>query len=238
MSWVGVSVAAVGAGAQLYSANQANKREQQARDDAKKLAAEPIPQFAPTRDLDMYKSMVLNGIINPRGISAADKAASATNTTNAINTSIYNAKNQVGGNVSRFLAKAYTPTIVNNANEVILQDARMKDANYNANVGRYGGVANQYQNIADRNISNNFNRRMLTEQAIGNSVLQNQAYKQNTYNNLSSDLMGAGANMALYKYATRPPKSNSGNSLAKNIKIPTPDLAGIDPNYVDPSLYS
>lgn len=209
MAWVAVATAAVGAGTAIYSNVQANKREKRAQNALSALSKEAMPEYAPTPQQKQYESLVLNGLINPRGLPAAQRAASQEATTRAINTNLYNMRGVTGGNQSRLLGNALTPVALDASNEAALLDVKLKNDNYNRMLGAYGGVANASQRISDMNTGGALNRRLLTERALGNSVLQNQAFKQQSLSNFSSDLMGAGGSLAAYKYANRKPRDNS-----------------------------
>lgn len=228
-----------------YNAYKANKDQKQAQKALDELSKKPYDTYQVSPEMKGYYSRVLGGVNNPMGMSAAEKAASKGNVTNAINTTLYNAKGQTGGNMARYLSGAFTPQIASAANNIAINDARMRDANYNRNLGLLGGVSGQIQSIGDRNTTNALNRRMMQEQNLGQSILQNKAFKTQALEGMSSDLIGAGLTMGMGGFGggaeagnisplqaarmRRQARRRATNSLAN----PTP--ISYDPSYFDTS---
>lgn len=211
----------VGKGINYLNADSDQKKAQKELD---KLSKEEFEQFAATSELNNYAGRVNSGIINPQGISAEQKAGTQAGITSGINTTIYNAKGQSGGNLSKYLANAFTPQISGANTSLAIADANMKNQNRNLNIGREGQVAQQFQSISDRNIQNKLNRRMMMLQGYGNSVLQNKRFKNQAIEGAADDLIGLGGNLALgemygNKDATGGTKffSNPTTSAARNL---------------------
>lgn len=209
MSWAAVVVSAVGAGTAIYQNQQAKNRERRAQSALDDLSKEKLPEYTQTPEMSSYYSRILNNTVNPRGISAADKANAQRGATDAINTTLYNIRGQSGGNTSRFLAGALTPALLNANTNVALADARMKNENYNRSLSMLGGLVSGVQNLGNMNTTAAMNRRLMTEQALGGSILQNQAYRTQAANNFASDAMGAGA-ISLASRSFNTPSNTSG----------------------------
>lgn len=222
----------IGKGINYIKADSDQEKAQKALD---KLSAEPFEEFKVGPELKSYASRVNSGIINPAGVSAAQKAATQQGVSNNINTLLYNVKGQSGGNVGRYLSNALNPQISNSTTQLAIADANLKNQNMNLNIGRSGQVAQQFQSIADRNIQNKLNRRMMMLQGYGNSVLQNKRFKNQAIEGMSSDLLGGGLNLLLGAGGGKA----GGNKFNPSFKPPTYESMiadGFDPNYVDPSL--
>lgn len=210
---------AVGAGMKAYNmwnANQDRKKGQKALDE---LSKQPYAEYKVSPETQGYYSKVLGGVNNPMGMTAAEKANAAGNVNNAINTTLYNVKGQTGGNMARYLSGAFSPQIASSANNIAVADANMRNANYNRNLSMLGGAAGTIQNIKNMNTQNEINRRMMKEQALGQSILQNKAFMANSMEGLGSDLLGAGLTMGMNGFGKGYRKGNitqdQANAVAK-----------------------
>lgn len=187
----------VGAGIKGYNAYRASKDQDKAQKALDELSKKPYEKYQVSPEVQGYYSKVLGGVNNPMGMTGAEKAMAKGNVANAINTTLYNVKGQTGGNMSRYLSGAFTPQIANSANQIAVADANMRNANYNRNLGMLGSAAGQFQNINNMNTQQALNRRMMQEQALGNSILQNKAFKTQSLEGIGSDLLGAGLTMGM-----------------------------------------
>lgn len=178
-------------GTKLYNNYESGKNKDAAQVKLDALNNTPLPQETADPSLLRYYAMNLNGVNNPQGISAGEKAQFNQNVANNVNTQNYNATNTSGGNLSRYIHNALQPSIINSSNQLVTQDQGVKRANYNASMGRLGGAVNQLQGISNTNARNAWQRRMMIEQALGGAINSNNAYQMNTLNNLGSDIGGA-----------------------------------------------
>lgn len=137
-----------------------------------------------------YYSRVLNRVNNPIGLTGAEKAGAQTGINNTVNTLLYNAKRTAGGNLSKYLSAGLNPGVVSATNDIYVNDARMKRADEGASLGRLGQAVSQFQQIDNLNTQTQNQQKMMREQALGQSILQNKAYKSNFFDSIGSDLIG------------------------------------------------
>ena len=195
MVTAGLIAAGIGLGGKLYNSYQANKSEKEANNKLKDLQNEALPQFGADPTLLNYYTRNLSNVNNPQGLSEGEKNAYNQNVTNATNTAINNATGVSGGNLSKYISNSYNPSIVSGQNQLVGQDARLKQSNYNTAMGHVGTAVNAFQGMKDRNTQNAWTRRMMIEQALGNSVLQNKKIQTDTVDSLSNTALGLGGNL-------------------------------------------
>jgi hypothetical protein len=160
----------------LKAAEDADKAAKEAEEKLKGMGGRP--QYKANPALLSYYSKNLSGVNNPQGYSAAEKAEFKNNVANTTNTQQNNAIRTSGGNLSRYIAAALNPTTVQANNTFAVNDARLKQSNYNTSMGRLYGAIQELQGIDNRNTGNAYNYHVNTETNLANSVLQNKNYAQ------------------------------------------------------------
>lgn len=231
-----ITIGAIGLGTGLatkgYNMWRANQDEQKAKSALNELSKTPMPEYKITPQMQSYYSTVLGGVNNPMGMTAAEKAGAKAGVANAINTTLYNAKGQTGGNMSRYLTAALTPQIATTANQVAIADANMRNSNYGRNLGMLGGVTSTIQNIKNMNTKNQIQQRLMKEQMLGYSALQNKGFQTKSLEGIGSDLMGAGLMLGMNGMSNSPTArpfnegdivSDQANAVAKGFYgVPNP----------------
>jgi hypothetical protein len=186
-----------GKGINYFSA----KKDQEAAERA--LAAEqaiPYAQYSATGQLNRYYGDALNNTLNPQGLTAGEKSVFQDNLSRTDNTIASNATRGSGGSLNRYIIGALNPSVISANNQLVAQDASIKRANQLSAYGRLGSAVNAYQGIQDRNIAGEIQRKMMREQYLGQSALQNKAFQSNTLDSIGSDLIGGGLLLGLGGY--------------------------------------
>ena len=202
-------VAGTGALIKGYNAYSASKREDEAQRRLDELSKKPYEQYSASPALQSFYSRVLQRSMNPEGMSAAEMAGAKKGIADTQATTMYNVKGTSGGNLSRYISGALSPQMGTAMANLYGQSAQMRRTDEARNMGMLQSATGQIQNIQDRNTQAALNRRMMAEQALGQSVLQNRAFYQQSMEGIGSDLLGAGLMMghgAMTKTPT-PPKS-------------------------------
>lgn len=187
----------VGKGLNYFQAN----KDQRAAEKA--LAAEqaiPYAQYSATGQLNNYYSNALNSTLNPQGLSAGEKTAFQDNLSRTYNTMVSNATRGSGGSLNRYIIGALNPSIISANNTLVAQDSAAKRADRMAAYGRLGNAVSAYQGIQDRNTAGEIQRKMMLEEYLGQSALQNKAFQSNTLDSIGSDLIGGGLLLGLGNY--------------------------------------
>jgi hypothetical protein len=105
---------------------------------------------------------------------------------------MYNVKGTSGGNLSRYISGALSPQTGSAMANLYGQSAQMKRADEARSMGMLQSATGQMQSIQDRNTQAALQRRMMTEQALGQAVAQNRAFFDQSLQGIGSDLMGGG----------------------------------------------
>lgn len=179
----------------LHEGQIADKKKKKAQEELDRLSAQAKPTYTANKALMSYYSKVLNSVNNPVGYTAAEKATFKNNQATTINTIQNNAIRTSGGSLSRYLAAALNPAIVNSNNQFAAQDASMRQNSYNQGMGRLYGVVNQLQSLDNMNVGNAYDYRMRKELALGNSILQQGKYAQDQRNETGPRVMNSVASI-------------------------------------------
>jgi len=180
-----------------YNYYKAGEDEEAAKKALNELSKTPYSQYSVSTPVQSFYNRVLSRSMNPQGMGAAELAAGkdAINKTQA--TTLYNVRNQAGGNLSKYISGALQPQYASATANLYGQDARMKREDEARNTSLTGSAAGQIQQIQNLQTQAELDRRMKMEYALGQSVLQNKAFKTQALEGLSSDLTGAGINLFL-----------------------------------------
>lgn len=210
--------------------------QRSAQNQLNNLSKQALPRFAANPALLNYYSRNLNMSNNPRGFSGAERSAFNSGIANTINTQASNANRMSGGNLSRYITNALNPAVVGAQNQFAAQDAQLARSQQNSALGRLGSAVSALQGIDNQNTQAELQRRLMTEQALGQSILQNKNFQTSTLEGLSSDLLG-GALMMGMGGSVSPNLwgGNVSNRLRRNVRFNTNPAIG-DPNYVPPEL--
>jgi hypothetical protein len=185
---------AVGKGVQYGLARRDEKR---AKKELAELQKTPWSKYSVSPEVSNFYGRVLNGVNNPMGLTAAEKAQAQAGINTAQNTQMYNVQGTSGGNLSRYISGAINNQGVQAQNQLAATDARLRQQNYMNNLGMLGSASNQIQNIGNMNTQQELNRRMLLEQSLGGAALNNKRFQNEAIGGMSSDLMGAGLMMGM-----------------------------------------
>jgi F0F1-type ATP synthase membrane subunit c/vacuolar-type H+-ATPase subunit K len=210
-------VTAVGAGIKGYNAYQASQREDEAQRRLDELSKKPYEQYSASPALQSFYSRVLSRSMNPQGMSAAEMAGAKKGIADTQATTMYNVRGASGGNLSRYISGALSPQTGTAMANLYSQSAQMRRADEARSMGMLQGATGQLQSIQDRNTQAALQRRMMAEQALGQSVLQNRAFYQQSMEGIGSDLMGGGLMMGY--------GAISGGNKLGGYKTTTPKMA-------------
>lgn len=230
---LGLGLAGIGLAAQGIGAIQANKDRKRAQAELDKLSSQPYAKYSISPQTASYYSRVLSGVTNPQGMTPAERAAAQSGINTALNTQRYNVAGASGGNLSRYISGALNNQAANAQNQLAMRDAQMRQQNQMQNLGMLGQAASQYQNIDNLNTAQELNRRMLTEQALGQSVLQNKAYGANFLNTVGSDLLGGGLMLGLGGGVTQVDENGVPFAGIRNRFTPRNTNYSVDPSILN-----
>ncbi len=229
----GLILAGAGALGKGIQYAKARKDEKKALSELKDLQATPWSKYSVTPQVSSFYSRVLGGVTNPQGMPAAERQQANAGINTAQNTQMYNVAGTSGGNLSRYISGAINNQGVQAQNQLAARDAQMRQQNYMQNLGMLGTAANQYQNVNNMNTQTELNRRMLLEQALGGSALNNKRFQQEAIGGLSSDMLGAGLMLGLG--GARGGDTNTGLPLAglRNSLTPKNTNYSVDPSILE-----
>lgn len=187
----------VGEGLKAYNYYKSSQAEDKAQSALSDLAKQPYSKYFATPELMGYYSMARNGVANPLGLTGGEKTAYHNDVASNVGTMTRNAINTSGGGLSRFITNSLNPAIIAGSNNLVSQDAALKRQNKESSYARLGSAVSAIQGINDKNIEQELYRRMLKEQALGQSVLQQKGFQSNTLDSIGSDLIGGGLMMGM-----------------------------------------
>lgn len=193
----GIVLGVAGAGIKGYNAYQASEREDEAQRRLDELSKKPYEQYSASPALQSFYSRVMQRSMAPQGMSAAEMAGAKKSIADTQATTMYNVRGTSGGNLSRYISGALSPQTASAMANLYGQSAQMKRADEARSMGMLQSATGQIQSIQDRNTQAALQRRMMAEQALGQSVLQNRAFYQQSMEGLGSDLLGAGLTMGM-----------------------------------------
>lgn len=193
----GIILAGIGAAGKIYDAYEANQRSKKAQSALDELSKEQYSKYTVNPESKKYLSLAQQGIYSPQGLTGGEKAAYHSDVAGNINTINHNATATSGGNLSKYIISALNPAVVSASNSLAVTDAELKRANQRDAYGRYGIAVNNNQNIDNLNTTAELNRRQQKENALGNAVLQNNAFETNSIESGSSDLISGGLSVGL-----------------------------------------
>ncbi len=222
MSWISVGVAAVGVGMKAYDYYQTGQDKEKAQAKLDAASKEPLAQYTASPELLNYYQKNLSMATNPQGFTGGEKAAYQNNVATNINTQFKNANNTSGGNLGKFINNSMTPSVVSGENSFVGQDATLRRNQENSALSRLGGSVTALQGLKDRNVSLENQRQLMTQQALGQAVLQDKSFQTQDMEGMGSDLMGAGLTMGMkggFKIPTTP-GTNVGTGASGGIGDP------------------
>ena len=205
----------VGGGAAIKGINaySAYKREKEAQDRLNELSKKPYEQYSASPALQSFYSRVLQRSMNPEGMSAAEMAGAKKGIADTQATTMYNVRGTSGGNLSRYISGALSPQTGSAMANLYGQSAQMRRTDEARNMGMLQSATGQMQSIQDRNTQAALQRRMMAEQALGQSVLQNRAFYQQSMEGIGSDLMSGGMMMGYGAMTKTPPTTTPRNPI-------------------------
>lgn len=206
----------------LKAAQDADKAAGEAQDKLNGMGAKP--QYKANPLLMSYLAKNKNAVNNPQGYSAAEKADFHNNVNQNIASQQNNAIRTSGGQLSRYIAAALNPGLVQANNTFAVNDSRLRQGNYNNSMGRLYAAINQVQGLDNMNTGNAYNYQVNTEQALANSILQNKKYAQDQRDQ-TGQRVANGIGMVYTFGASSALKGNKGQQGA-----PGAPIAG-QPNY-------
>lgn len=231
---LGLGLAGLGLVSQGIGMVQARKDKRAAQSALDELSKQPYAKYSISPQYASFYSRVLNNVNNPQGMTPAERAAAQSGINTAVNTQRYNVAGASGGNLSRYISGALNNQAVGAQNQLAMRDAQMRQDAYNRNLALSGQAASQYQNVDNMNTSAELSRRMMTEQALGQSILQQKGYQTNTLSNIGSDLIGGSLMLGMGAMGGGDGQMTQ-RQLRRATRFTPPTLT--DPNYVDPILY-
>ena len=182
----------LGVGAKGVGMYQASQREEEAQRQLDELSKKPYEQYSASPALQSFYSRVMQRSMAPQGMSAAEMAGAKKGIADTQATTMYNVKGTSGGNLSRYISGALSPQTGSAMANLYGQSAQMKRADEARSMGMLQSATGQMQSIQDRNTQAALQRRMMTEQALGQAVAQNRAVFDQSLQGIGSDLMGGG----------------------------------------------
>lgn len=197
MSWVATAVGAAGIGLKAYDyfSTKSDQEEAQKRlDEASKV---PLAEYTASPELMNYYQRNLSAVNNPQGFTGGEKAAFRQNMASNIATQAYNASRGSGGQFGRYINNALAPSLVAGENTFAAQDATLRRNQENTSMGRLAGAVTAIQNLKNQNVTMQNQRQLMTQQALGQAVLQDKSYNQASISSMGSDLLGAGLMMGI-----------------------------------------
>ncbi len=224
MALLPLAVPLVMAGAGLatkgYGIYEANKREKEANKQLAELAKKPYDQFKVNPLVSRYTQMGLRDIQNSKGFTGAEAAQFQQRIAAGQEAARRNAISLGGSSVAGAVKASLGAANLAAENQFAAEGARLERANRNLGYGRFIQGAGIAQNIQDRNIQNELNRRMQVEQALGYASRQAADQQRQFIQGMGSDLFGAGVGLAANEFAY------SKNPFGMNDVAPTPDVDG------------
>lgn len=187
-----IGMAALGLLSKGVGMYQASEREEEAQRRLDELSKKPYEQYSASPALQSFYSRVLQRSMAPQGMSAAEMAGAKKGIADTQATTMYNVKGTSGGNLSRYISGALSPQTASAMANLYGQSAQMKRADEARSMGMLQSATGQMQSIQDRNTQAALQRRMMTEQALGQAVAQNRAFFDQSLQGIGSDLMGGG----------------------------------------------
>lgn len=187
-----IGMAALGLLSKGVGMYQASEREEEAQRRLDELSKKPYEQYSASPALQSFYSRVLQRSMAPQGMSAAEMAGAKKGIADTQATTMYNVKGASGGNLSRYISGALSPQTASAMANLYGQSAQMKRADEARSMGMLQSATGQMQSIQDRNTQAALQRRMMTEQALGQAVAQNRAFFDQSLQGIGSDLMGGG----------------------------------------------
>jgi hypothetical protein len=222
-----------------YNYFQAGKDKRAAEGALAAEQAIPYAQYTSTPSLNQYYSGALNGTMNSRGFTGAERANYTAGIDRTVNTLANNAQRGSGGNMSRYIIGALNPAIISANNDMLAKDAGLRRANEQSAYGRLGNAVNTLQAIQDRNTQGEIMRKQMREQYLGNAVLQNKAFQSNTLDSLGSDLMGGGLMMGMGgfdQWSQNRTANQEARKFRRGLSLAPPAYQDFDPNSIPPEL--
>ena len=205
MALLPLAVPLVMAGAGLvtkgYGAYEANKRQKQADKELAELAKKPYDQFKVNPLVQRYTQMGLRDIQNSKGFTGAEAAQFQQRIAAGQEAARKNAISLGGSSVAGAVKASLGAANLAAENQFAAEGARLERANRNLGYGRFIQGAGIAQNIQDRNIQNELNRRMQVEQALGYASRQAADQQRQFIQGMGSDLFGAGVGLAANEFA-------------------------------------
>jgi len=205
MALLPLAVPLVMAGAGLvtkgYGAYEANKRQKQADKELAELAKKPYDQFKVNPLVQRYTQMGLRDIQNSKGFTGAEAAQFQQRIAAGQEAARKNAISLGGSSVAGAVKASLGAANLAAENQFAAEGARLERANRNLGYGRFIQGAGIAQNIQDRNIQNELNRRMQLEQALGYASRQAADQQRQFIQGMGSDLFGAGVGLAANEFA-------------------------------------
>jgi hypothetical protein len=179
----------------MNASNEKNK--QQARLDT--LSATALPKFKVSDEINSIYGQASSEALNPMGFSGAEKNAFNQNISQNYNTQFYNAVNRTGGQTGRFANAVLSGNNINAMNTFASNDASLARQNRMAALSRMMSGANTIQGVENANSQAEIQRRLMTEQALGGAVAQQNQNIDQAWKSVG-DLGAMGAGYALSGY--------------------------------------
>ena len=231
---ISLTLAGIGVGGKLLNMYNTSQDQNKAQGMLDNISKTPLSQYTASPELLNYYSKNLNMANNPQGLTGGEKSAYRGNVATDVNTQFNNANRASGGSLSKFIGSSFAPNVTGGENQLVGQDATLQRNQENSAMGRLGTTVSALQSLKDKNVSMENERLLRAQQAAGQAVLQDKSFGQQSLENMSGDLIGGGLMMGMKGYGKT--DNTIDPTFRKNIKFPQPDLSGLDPNAIDPSL--
>ena len=223
-----VTAIAVGAGLKAVQGGMAYARERKAARQLRELSKQPLPQYSATPQLQRYYQQALQESRTPEGFTPEQRAQFQGQMGSAINARMAAARGMSGGQLGRAVRGTSIADKLTALNQFAAQDAAIARQNRMAALGRLGGATSQMQSLANQNVGNLYQRRMMTEQALGRAQQQNRDIWQQAIGDTGSDLMSAGTSMYAYNKAY-PTNPTGGTGVEKTTTLPDLNMSFAPP---------
>ncbi len=223
-------VIAAGVGLKAVQGGMAYARQRRAEKRLDELSKQALPQYSATPQLQRYYSQALRESRTPQGFTPEQTAAFESGMGKTINARMAAARGMAGGQLNRAVRGTSIADQLASLNQFAAQDAAIARQNRMSALGRLGSATSQMQNLANQNVSNLYQRRMMTEQGLGAAIQQNRDIWQQAIGDTGSDLMSAGVKMYGYENAY----GDTGARSARNISKSSIDRSTRPEKFFDP----
>jgi len=187
---VGLGLGAVAKGATAINSYRAQKRlEKQLKD----LEAKPLDEYKADPALKQAYSQALGEASSPEGFTGSQLGAYRQRLAQMRKARLSSARNMTGGSSGRAINAVLGGQELNALNDMATKDASLALSNRNAALGRTMSLGGQFQNIRNMNTQTRLNRRLMQEQALGQSIRSQRDMRLNMLQGLGGDLITAGA---------------------------------------------